>query len=101
MTTLYLIIIGFCYGGEQKTNKLVFLVSFSQRRRQQRRAKIVRLDGIKRARENPRAKILAASSQKTVVTTSTGSSTKRIPEKLDALDAHLVDHAWDPSKRTV
>ena len=37
---------------EQDSVILVFLVSFSQRRRQQRRVKVVRLDGIKRAREN-------------------------------------------------
>ena len=49
---------------------LVFLVSFSQRRRQQRRAKVVQLDGIKRTRENPRAKILVAPNPKIARTTS-------------------------------
>ena len=39
----------------------VFLVTFNQRRRPPRRAHVARLDGRKRARENHRAKILAAS----------------------------------------
>ena len=38
----------------------VFLASFSQRRRPPRHAHVARLDGRKRARENHRAKILAA-----------------------------------------
>ena len=39
----------------------VLLVTFNQRRRPPRRAHVARLDGRKRPRENPRAKILAAS----------------------------------------
>ena len=39
----------------------VLLVTFNQRRRQPRRVHVARLDGRKRARENHRAKILAAS----------------------------------------
>jgi len=55
---------------EQEFVILVFLVSFSQRIRQQRRAKVVRLDGIKRARENPRAKISVVSNPPIARTTS-------------------------------
>ena len=56
---------------EQESVIPVFLVTFNQRRRQPRRAHVARLDGRKRTRENPRAKILAASSLKIARTTST------------------------------
>ena len=46
---------------EQESAILVLLVTFNQRRRPPRRAHVARLDGRKRARENHRAKILAAS----------------------------------------
>ena len=46
---------------EQESAILVLLVTFNQRRRPPRRAHVARLDGRKRPRENPRAKILAAS----------------------------------------
>ena len=46
---------------EQESVIPVLLVTFNQRRRTPRRAHVARLDGRKRARESPRAKILAAS----------------------------------------
>ena len=46
---------------EQESAISVLLVTFNQRRRPPRRAHVARLDGRKRPRENPRAKILAAS----------------------------------------
>ena len=46
---------------EQESAIPVLQVSFNQRRRPPRRAHVARLDGRKRARENHRAKILAAS----------------------------------------
>ena len=46
---------------ERETAIPVLLVTFNQRRRPPRRAHVARLDGRKRARENHRAKILAAS----------------------------------------
>ena len=46
---------------EQESALPVLQVSFNQRRRPPRRAHVARLDGRKRARENHRAKILAAS----------------------------------------
>ena len=46
---------------ERETAIPVLLVTFNQRRRPPHRAHVARLDGRKRARENHRAKILAAS----------------------------------------
>ena len=46
---------------EQESAIPVLQVSFNQRRRPPRRAHVARLDGRKRPRESPRAKILAAS----------------------------------------
>ena len=46
---------------KQESAIYVLLVTFNQRRRPPRRAHVARLDGRKRPRENPRAKILATS----------------------------------------
>ena len=46
---------------EQESVIPVFLVTFNQRRRQPRRAHVAHLDGRKRAKENPLAKISVAS----------------------------------------
>ena len=46
---------------EQESAIPVLLVTFNQKRRPPRRAHVARMDGRKRARENHRAKILAAS----------------------------------------
>ena len=56
---------------EQESAIYVLLVTFNQRRRPPRRAHVARLDGRKRARENHRAKILAASNPLIARTTST------------------------------
>ena len=55
---------------EQESVLPVLLVTFNQRRRPPRRAHVARLDGRKRARENPRAKILVASNPLIARTTS-------------------------------
>ena len=55
---------------EQESVLPVLLVSFNQRRRPPHRAHVARLDGRKRARENPRAKILVASNPLIARTTS-------------------------------
>ena len=55
---------------EQESVLPVLLVTFNQRRRPPRRAHVARLDGRKRARGNPRAKILVASNPPIARTTS-------------------------------
>ena len=55
---------------EQESALPVLQVSFNQRRRPPRRAHVARLDGRKRPRENPRAKILVASNPPIARTTS-------------------------------
>ena len=55
---------------EQESALPVLQVSFNQRRRPPRRAHVARLDGRKRARGNPRAKILVASNPPIARTTS-------------------------------
>ena len=55
---------------ERESVTPVFLVTFNQRRRPPRRAHVARLDGRKRPRENPLAKIKVASNPLIVRTTS-------------------------------
>ena len=55
---------------EQESAIPVLLVTFNQKKRPPRRAHVARLDGRKRARENPRAKILVASNPLIARTTS-------------------------------
>ena len=55
---------------ERETAIPVLLVTFNQRRRPPRRAHVARLDGRKRARENPLAKIKVASNPLIARTTS-------------------------------
>ena len=78
---------------------LVHMVTFSQRKRQQRCAPIVQLGGRKRARENLRANIWAASCLKIAVTMSIGYRTKPRLAKVDACRVHLVDLAWAPLEK--
>ena len=75
----------------------VLPVSFNQRRRPPRRVHVVRLDGRKRTRENPLAKIKAASNPLTVTTTRTGFQTEVRPAKVDALLVRAAGLARVPS----
>ena len=82
---------------EQETALPVLLVTFSQRRRPPRRVHVVQLDGRKRTRENPLAKIKAASNPLTVTTTRTGFQTEVRPAKVDALLVRAAGLARVPS----
>ena len=75
----------------------VFLVSFNQRRRPPRRVQVARWGGRKRTRENPLAKIKAASNPLTVTTTRTGFQTEVRPAKVDALLVRAAGLARVPS----
>ena len=75
----------------------VFLVFFNQRRRPPRRVQVARWGGRKRTRENPLAKIKAASNPLTVTTTRTGFPTKARPAKVGVLLVRAADLARVPS----
>ena len=83
---------------EQESALPVLQVSFNQRRRPPRRAHVVRLDGRKRARENPRAKILAAPKNQQIASQKVSTSTIRVTTKQNgpAKNVHLEWTARNP-----
>ena len=83
---------------EQESALPVLLVTFNQRRRPPRRAHVVRLDGHKRARENPRAKILAAPKNQQIASQKVSTSTIRVTTKQNgpAKNVHLEWTARNP-----